>query len=100
MIGSPRYRTHTCLATADAVGTTVRVAGWVHRRRDHGGLGFIDRRDLSGSVQLVFDPADSGAAQEIAQRFHAEDVVSVSTLMAAETDGSSCIRLMRRSSQM
>ncbi|HRC07902.1 MAG TPA: aspartate--tRNA ligase [Miltoncostaeales bacterium] len=86
MIGSPRYRTHTCLATADAVGTTVRVAGWVHRRRDHGGLVFIDLRDLSGIVQLVFDPADSVAAHEVAQRFHAEDVVSVTGRVLARSD--------------
>ncbi|HEX2502951.1 MAG TPA: aspartate--tRNA ligase [Miltoncostaeaceae bacterium] len=53
MIGSPRYRTHTCLGAADAVEQRVRVAGWVHRRRDHGGVMFIDLRDRSGILQLV-----------------------------------------------
>ena len=56
VIGSPRYRTHTCAAAADAVGEPVRVAGWVHRRRDHGGVVFIDLRDRSGLLQLVFHP--------------------------------------------
>ena len=77
MIGSDRYRTHTCVGAADATGATVRVAGWVHRRRDHGGLIFIDLRDRSGQVQLVFDPEAAPQAHAAAHRFHNEDVVSV-----------------------
>ena len=45
---------------ADRVDSEVRVAGWVHRRRDHGGLIFIDLRDRTGIVQLVFNPDESG----------------------------------------
>ena len=56
MIGASRYRSHTCVGAADALGERVRVSGWVHRRRDHGGVVFIDLRDRSGIVQLVFHP--------------------------------------------
>ena len=61
----------------DRVESPVRVAGWVHRRRDHGGLIFIDLRDRTGIVQLVFHPDTSGAAFELAHRLRAEDVLSV-----------------------
>ena len=83
MIGSDRYRTHTCVGAADANGATVRVAGWVHRRRDHGGLIFIDLRDRSGLIQLVFDPEAAPQAHSAAHRFHNEDVVSVDGTVAA-----------------
>ena len=55
------YRTHTCgqLRKAD-VGQTVRLSGWVNRRRDHGGLIFIDLRDHYGLTQCVIEP-DAGA---------------------------------------
>ncbi|HEY8809040.1 MAG TPA: OB-fold nucleic acid binding domain-containing protein, partial [Solirubrobacterales bacterium] len=60
----------------DRVDSAVRVAGWVHRRRDHGGLIFIDLRDRTGIVQLVFHPDTSGAAFELAHKLRAEDVLS------------------------
>jgi aspartyl-tRNA synthetase len=56
------------------VGQELRVAGWVHRRRDHGGLIFIDLRDRSGLVQLVFHPEHDAHAK--AKELRAEDVVS------------------------
>ena len=61
---------------ADRVGETVRVAGWVHRRRDHGGLIFIDLRDRTGLVQLVFNPDAAGDAHELGHRLRSEDVIS------------------------
>jgi aspartyl-tRNA synthetase len=61
----------------DRVGSTARVAGWVHRRRDHGGLIFIDLRDRTGIVQLVFHPDAAGEAFELGHGLRAEDVLSV-----------------------
>src|SRR3569623_432547 len=59
-----RYRTHTCAAlTVGDVGNNVRLSGWVHRVRDHGGLLFIDLRDHYGQTQLVIDP-DSAAFKQ------------------------------------
>jgi aspartyl-tRNA synthetase len=60
----------------DRVDDEVRVAGWVNRRRDHGGLIFIDLRDRTGIVQLVFHPDTSGEAFELAHKLRAEDVLS------------------------
>ncbi|MCZ2110216.1 MAG: aspartate--tRNA ligase, partial [Dehalococcoidia bacterium] len=71
------YKDSNCgqLRAGDA-GRTVRLAGWVHRRRDHGGLIFIDLRDSSGIVQLVFNP-ENAAAHEVAHRARIEWVLAV-----------------------
>src|SRR3954471_3267727 len=61
---------------AARAGEHVRVAGWVHRRRDHGGLIFIDLRDRSGVVQLVFHPETAPGAHALAQRLRPEHVLS------------------------
>ncbi|GFE50588.1 aspartate--tRNA ligase [Roseobacter cerasinus] len=61
------YRSHTCAAlTADNVGETVRLSGWVHRVRDHGGVLFIDLRDHYGVTQVLCDP-DSAAFADAEQ---------------------------------
>jgi aspartyl-tRNA synthetase len=75
-----RYRDLWCgQGLADRVGETARVAGWVHRRRDHGGLIFIDLRDRTGIVQLVFNPDEVDPATfELGHRLRAEDVLSAS----------------------
>jgi aspartyl-tRNA synthetase len=62
--------------TAERADTTARVAGWVHRRRDHGGLIFIDLRDRSGIVQLVFHPEQAPEAHEAAHALRSEDVLT------------------------
>ncbi len=62
--------------TGERAGTEARVAGWVHRRRDHGGLIFIDLRDRSGIVQLVFHPDSAPEAHQAAHALRSEDVVS------------------------
>ena len=59
----------------EQVGQELRAAGWVHRWRDHGGLIFIDLRDRSGILQLVFHP-ENAAAYEAAQGLRSEDVLS------------------------
>jgi aspartyl-tRNA synthetase len=71
------YRDAWCgQVLGDRVGSAVRVAGWVHRRRDHGGLVFIDLRDRTGIVQLVFNPDEAGDAFELGHKLRAEDVLS------------------------
>ncbi|MGA3362813.1 MAG: aspartate--tRNA ligase [Solirubrobacteraceae bacterium] len=72
------YRDRWCgdLRAADA-GSEVRVAGWVHRRRDHGGLIFIDLRDRSGLLQLVFHPDSAPEAHAAAHDLRSEAVLSV-----------------------
>jgi aspartyl-tRNA synthetase len=71
------YRDTWCgQVLADRVGSQARVAGWVHRRRDHGGLIFVDLRDRTGIVQLVFHPDSSGESFQLAHRLRAEDVLS------------------------
>src|SRR6195952_622805 len=70
------YRTHTCAALTPAdVGTNVRLSGWVHRVRDHGGLLFIDLRDHYGLTQLVIDPESK--AFELASSVRSEWVIKV-----------------------
>jgi aspartyl-tRNA synthetase len=61
----------------DRVGDTVRVAGWVHRRRDHGGLVFVDLRDRSGVVQVVFNPETAPDAHALSHDLRSEWVISV-----------------------
>jgi aspartyl-tRNA synthetase len=62
----------------DRVDSEVRVAGWVHRRRDHGGLVFIDLRDRTGLVQLVFNPDEAGEAFKLGHELRSEDVLAAS----------------------
>ncbi|MEJ7893137.1 MAG: aspartate--tRNA ligase [Solirubrobacteraceae bacterium] len=71
------------LRAAD-VGATVRVAGWVHRRRDHGGLIFVDLRDRSGLLQIVFHPGDDFA---LAESLRSEHVVTVTGELVAREAG-------------
>jgi aspartyl-tRNA synthetase len=78
-----RYRDAWCgQLTAERAGTEARVAGWVHRRRDHGGLIFIDLRDRSGIVQLVFHPDGAPQAHRSAHGLRSEDVVSAAGTVA------------------
>ena len=70
------YRSHTCgaLRLSDA-GSNVRLSGWVHRKRDHGGLLFVDLRDHYGLTQLVLHPGTPGF--ETVERLRAESVIRI-----------------------
>jgi aspartyl-tRNA synthetase len=72
---------------ASRVGDHVRAAGWVHRRRDHGGLVFIDLRDRSGILQLVFHPETAPQAHALAQRLRSEHVISVAGDVVRREEG-------------
>jgi aspartyl-tRNA synthetase len=70
-------RTHYCGDVNERlVGSTIAVAGWVHRRRDHGGVIFVDLRDRDGLLQVVFDP-DAAAVFGEAERLRGEWVIKV-----------------------
>ena len=71
-------RTHTCgaLRAAD-IGKPARLCGWVHRRRDHGGLIFIDLRDRWGLTQVVFNPAAGGELHGRAKELRSEFCIAV-----------------------
>lgn len=86
MIGAERYRSHTCTGVADALGAAVRVSGWVHRRRDHGGVVFIDLRDRSGLVQLVFHPEAGEEVHRAAGALSPEDVVCATGEVVARSE--------------
>ncbi len=79
------YRTHTCgeLKKSD-VGAKVRLSGWVHRMRDHGGLLFIDLRDHYGLTQCVIEPENAEFPK--AENFRAEWVVRVDGRVEARSD--------------
>jgi len=88
------YRTHTCgaLRAADE-GTRVRLSGWVHRRRDHGQLIFLDLRDRHGLTQVVIDHADTPQAHDTASRVRGEFVIEVEGEVAHRLPGTENPRL-------
>jgi aspartyl-tRNA synthetase len=82
------YKTHSCgeLGLSDK-GQTVTLAGWVHRRRDHGGVTFLDLRDRSGLVQVVANPDISPETHAAAEDLRAEWVIRVTGIVQARPAG-------------
>jgi len=78
------YRTHTCGALrAGDTGQSVRLSGWINRKRDHGGLVFVDLRDHYGLTQLVFAPETPGF--DTIERLRAESVIRIDGEVVART---------------
>ena len=82
------YRTHTCneLRKED-IGKIVRLAGWVHVSRDHGGVIFIDLRDREGLTQVVFRPEENAEVAKQSHSLRSEDVIAVSGKVAPRLPG-------------
>ena len=83
-------RTYFCgEVTENAIGEKVTLKGWVQKRRDLGGLIFIDLRDRSGIVQVVFNPEVSKEALEIAEKIRNEYVVEIEGTVIARDESTS-----------
>ena len=86
-------RTHYCGQVNESLtGQTVTVAGWAHRRRDHGGVIFVDLRDREGLLQIVFDP-DKAATFALAERVRNEFVLKVRGVVRERPPGTANVNL-------
>jgi len=87
-------RSHACgELRAEHAGQTVTLMGWAHRRRDHGGLIFVDLRDRTGLTQCVFDPVTSGQGHQRAEGIRSEFVLAVRGVVAPRPAGTDNPRL-------
>lgn len=82
------FRTHfSSQLSSDLIGQEVTLAGWVHRRRDHGELIFLDLRDREGMTQVVFDPQVNGEAHALAEGLRSEFVITLVGQVVARPNG-------------
>ena len=89
------YRTHNCNALRAAnIGEQVKLAGWVHSRRDHGGVIFIDLRDREGLTQVVFRPEENAEVAKAAHHLRDEDVIQVEGRVAPRLPGTENPKLL------
>jgi len=87
-------RTHYCGdLRRQQIGEDVQIVGWVSRRRDHGGVIFVDLRDRTGIVQVVFDPIIDKAAHQSADRLRNEFVISVTGKIRERGEGAQNLNL-------
>ncbi|HVF72913.1 MAG TPA: aspartate--tRNA ligase, partial [Chthoniobacterales bacterium] len=91
---NPAYRTHHCneLRKGD-IGVRATLAGWVHVRRDHGGVIFIDLRDREGLTQVVFRPEENAELANEAHHLRHEDVIQVEGTVSARVPGTENAKL-------
>ena len=83
-----QMRSNYCgLVTESLMGQTVSLCGWVNRRRDHGGVIFVDLRDREGLAQVVFNP-DAKSAFQIAEKVRNEYVLRVTGMLRKRPEGS------------
>ncbi len=88
MVFEVHYRTHTCGELNESnVGQQVTLSGWINRRRDHGGLVFLDVRDRYGLTQVICDPERSAEAYRLASELRAEYVVQVTGTVVRRLPG-------------
>ena len=88
------YRTHTCNdLRPDNVGQSVRLSGWVHRKRDFGGLLFVDLRDHYGITQIIVQP--SAAFFDEVSRVKPESVVTITGKVVAREQANPCSNFVR-----
>jgi len=85
--------TYCGLVSTDSIGKRVRLCGWVFRRRDHGGVIFIDLKDVSGVVQVVFSPEISQTAHEQASEIRQEYVISITGKVSRRPRGTENMNL-------
>jgi aspartyl-tRNA synthetase len=82
------YKTHACgELSVEHIGQRVTLAGWVNRRRDHGGVAFMDLRDRDGIVQVVANPETSGTTYELAEEVRNEWVIQVEGVVRRRPEG-------------
>lgn len=87
-------RTHNCGALRrEDINSSVTLSGWVNRRRDHGGLIFIDLRDRFGVTQLVFDPIQNPEAHQQAEKLRSEWVISIKGKVIPREEGMTNLKL-------
>ncbi|MFQ5532545.1 MAG: OB-fold nucleic acid binding domain-containing protein, partial [Candidatus Methylomirabilales bacterium] len=79
--------------TAEKLGETITLMGWVHRRRDHGGLIFVDLRDREGIVQVLFGPEHGREAYETARKIRSEYVIAVTGQVRRRPQGTENLEL-------